>query len=238
MVQSVAYYRVSTRIQGKSGLGREAQKEAVKRFAATNGYDLIGDGFVEIETGKGADALDRRPVLAAALAAARKAKSPVIVAKLCRLSRDIHFISGLMAHKVPFIVTELGPDVDPFMLQIYAAVYQKEREVIAARTKAALAAKKARGEKHGQSRDHMLEISRQGVSTRMTKADRFAMDTAVLMAGIAAAGVTTNQGIADALNARGVPTARGDGNWFAMSVKRVRERALRGTVGLTRFTSS
>ena len=225
MAQAIGYYRVSTRRQGKSGLGLEAQKEAVERFAAANGYDLIGDGFVEVETGKGADALDRRPVLAAALAAARKVKCPVIVAKLCRLSRDVHFISGLMTHKVPFIVAELGPDVDPFMLHVYAAVYQKEREVIAARTKAALAAKKARGGKHGQPRDHMLEISKQGVSTRMTKADRFAMETAVLMAGIAAAGVTTDAGIAEALNARGVPTARGDGKWFAMSVKRVRERA-------------
>src|ERR1700730_17481719 len=122
MAQAIGYYRVSTRRQGRSGLGLEAQREAVARFADAQGYDLIGDGFVEVETGKGADALDRRPVLAAALAAARKAKCTIIVAKLCRLSRDVHFVSGLMTHKVPFIVAELGPDVEPFMLHIYAAV--------------------------------------------------------------------------------------------------------------------
>jgi DNA invertase Pin-like site-specific DNA recombinase len=81
----------------------------------------------------------------------------VIVAKLCRLSRDIHFISGLMSHKLPFIVAELGPDVDPFMLHIYVAVYQKEREVIAARTKAALTAKKASG---GSAASHASTWSR------------------------------------------------------------------------------
>src|ERR1700726_965414 len=89
----LAYYRVSTQRQGRSGLGLEAQREAVERFAEREGYELVGDPFVEVETG--ADALERRPVLAAALAAARKAHYPVIVAKLDRLSRDVHFISGL-----------------------------------------------------------------------------------------------------------------------------------------------
>src|ERR1019366_10216553 len=98
----------------------------------------------EVETGKGNDALSRRPKLAEALSKARKAKSPVVVAKLCRLSRDVAFISGLMAQRVPFIVTELGADADPFMLHIYAALAEKERAPIADRTRAALAAKKAR----------------------------------------------------------------------------------------------
>jgi DNA invertase Pin-like site-specific DNA recombinase len=87
--------------------------------------------------------LDRRPQLAAALGQARKAKCPVIVAKLDRLSRDVHFISGLMSHRVPFIVAELGADADPFMLHLYAALAEKERALISARTRAALAAKKA-----------------------------------------------------------------------------------------------
>lgn len=140
----VAYLRVSTGKQGRSGLGIEAQRDNIARFAASEGYTVVAE-YVEVETGKGADALDRRPQLAAALSEARKHKGSVVVAKLDRLSRDVHFISGLMAHKVPFIVTELGPDVDPFMLHIYAALGEKERKVIASRTKAALAVKKLKG---------------------------------------------------------------------------------------------
>jgi DNA invertase Pin-like site-specific DNA recombinase len=93
--------------------------------------------FVEVETGKGSDALDRRPQLAAALAKARVARCPVAVAKLDRLSRDVHFISGLLAHRVPFVVAELGPDVDPFVLHLYAALAEKERALISGRTKRA-----------------------------------------------------------------------------------------------------
>jgi DNA invertase Pin-like site-specific DNA recombinase len=102
--------------------------------------------------GKGADALDRRPQLAAALKAAKSHKAAVVVSKLDRLSRDVHFISGLMAHKVPFIVTELGSDVDPFVLHLYAALAEKERALISQRTKAGLAAAKARG--HGARQLH------------------------------------------------------------------------------------
>jgi len=148
MSHAIAYYRVSTARQGKSGLGIEAQKAAVQRFAEAEGIDLIGQ-HVEVETGKGADALDRRPELGRALARTRKAKCPVIVAKLDRLSRHVHFISGLMAQRVPFIVAELGADADPFMLHLYAALAEKERALISTRTKAALAAKKAAGAKLG-----------------------------------------------------------------------------------------
>src|SRR6266852_2862738 len=113
------YIRVSTTQQGRSGLGIEAQRHALQHFARTEGIELIGE-FVEVETGKGADALDRRPQLKAALAAARKHRCHVAVAKLDRLSRNVHFISGLMAHKVPFLVAELGPDVDPFVFHLFA----------------------------------------------------------------------------------------------------------------------
>lgn len=130
------------------GLGIAAQQAAVARFCEAEGYELQGS-YTEVETGKGVDALDRRPQLSAALAAARKARSPVIVAKLCRLSRDVTFIATLMSRKVPFIVTELGADADPFMLHIYAALAEKERALISARTKAALAAKKQRGDQVG-----------------------------------------------------------------------------------------
>jgi DNA invertase Pin-like site-specific DNA recombinase len=134
--------------QGASGLGLEAQRTAISRFAEAEHYQ-IADTFTEVETGKGADALERRPQLAAAIKAARKAKCPVVVSKLDRLSRDVHFISGLMAQRVPFIVTELGADTDPFMLHIYAALAEKERRLISERTKAGLAAAKARGVKLG-----------------------------------------------------------------------------------------
>ena len=115
MQHAVAYYRVSTARQGRSGVGIEAQRAAVARFAEAEGYTLLAE-FTEVETGKGADALDRRPQLAAALAAGKTGKCPVIVAKLDRLSRDVAFIAGLMAQRVPFIVAELGADADPFML--------------------------------------------------------------------------------------------------------------------------
>jgi DNA invertase Pin-like site-specific DNA recombinase len=129
-------------------LGLAAQRAAIARFAEAEGLQLAGE-FVEVETGKGHDALDRRPQLAAALAEAKQRKCRVAVAKLCRLSRDVHFISGLMAHRIPFVVTELGPNVDPFMLHIYAALAEKERALVSQRTKDALAAKKAQGKRLG-----------------------------------------------------------------------------------------
>jgi DNA invertase Pin-like site-specific DNA recombinase len=171
MTNAVAYYRVSTTRQGKSGLGIEAQKAAVHRFAAAEGYDLAYE-YVEVETGKGSDALDRRPELAAALTRARKLKGPVVVAKLDRLSRDVHFISGLMAHRVPFIVAELGADADPFMLHLYAALAEKERALISARTKAALAAKKAAGAKLGNPR--AAETISKAHAAHRAAADQFA----------------------------------------------------------------
>jgi DNA invertase Pin-like site-specific DNA recombinase len=148
MGKAIAYLRVSTQQQHRSGLGIEAQRTAVGRFAEVEGITIIGE-FVEAETGKGADALDRRPQLAAALAGARSAKCAVLVSKLDRLSRDVAFVSGLMAQRIPFIVAELGRDADPFMLHLYAALAEKERRLISERTKAALAAKKASGAKLG-----------------------------------------------------------------------------------------
>jgi DNA invertase Pin-like site-specific DNA recombinase len=167
MKTAIAYIRVSTAQQGKSGLGLEAQQAALARFAEAEGYQLI-QTFQEVETGKGADALDRRPQLAAALQVAKKRKAPIIVAKLDRLSRDVHFISGLMMHKTPFIVAELGADADPFMLHVYAALAEKERRLISQRTRDALAAKKAQGVKLGglnakgiANRDEAMERAEQ-----------------------------------------------------------------------------
>src|ERR1700730_7567841 len=133
MPSIVAYLRVSTSQQGRSGLGIEAQRSALAQFAKAEGLELAQE-FVEVESGKGSDAIERRPQLKAALAAAKKLKCAVVVAKLDRLSRDVHFISGLMAHKVPFVVAALGLDADPFMLHLYAAFAEKERSLISQRT--------------------------------------------------------------------------------------------------------
>jgi DNA invertase Pin-like site-specific DNA recombinase len=211
MKTAITYTRVSTAQQGRSGLGLEAQQAALARFAEAEGYDLI-ETFQEVETGKGADALDRRPQLTAALAAAKKNKAPIIVAKLDRLSRDVHFISGLMTHKTPFIVAELGADADPFMLHLYAALAEKERRLISQRTKDALAAKKAQGVRLG------------GLNAGLVKVRDEAKARAEALRPILAelAGKSA-RAIAIELNARKMPTPTGS-PWSAKTVIRVQQR--------------
>ncbi len=194
----------------------------MQRFAAAEGYDLIAE-HIEVETGKGADALDRRPELNAALARARKVKCPVLVAKLDRLSRDVHFISGLMAHRVPFIVAELGADADPFMLHLYAALAEKERALISARTKAALAVKKASGVKLGNPR--AAEAAVKAHAAHRAAADQFAANILPIIREIQVAGRITLREIAESLDARGVRTARG-GRWAASTVRNLADQVL------------
>jgi DNA invertase Pin-like site-specific DNA recombinase len=224
MRKAIAYYRVSTDRQRRSGLGLEAQRTAVERFTLTEGFLLVGQ-FVEAESGKGADALDRRPQLAAALAAAKANKCPVIVSKLDRLSRDVAFVSGLMSQRVPFIVAELGADADPFMLHLYAALAEKERRLIAERTRSALAAKKAQGVKLGNPRN-LIEAGAQGRQAQIAEADRFAAAIRPIIEAIRAAGTVGLGSIAGALNGRGVRTARG-ARWHASTVQNLLERSAR-----------
>ena len=219
MPAMIAYLRVSTEQQGKSGLGLEAQREMVARFARNEGLAIAGE-HVEIETGKGADALERRPKLRVALAEARRRKCPVVVAKLDRLSRDVAFIAGLMAQRVPFIVAELGNSVPPFMLHIYAAMAQEERRVISERTKAALAAAKARGTKLGNPR--LAEVRGKAHAGNRAAADRFAANVLPIIAPMRAEGASLRQ-IAEALNERRVPTARG-GTWASTQVGEILKR--------------
>jgi DNA invertase Pin-like site-specific DNA recombinase len=212
---AIMYGRVSTGRQGRSGLGLDAQRNTVAAFAAQNGFTVHRE-YIEVETGKGHDALARRPKLAAALADAKKRKAPVIVAKLCRLGRDVHFISGLMSAKVPFIVAELGPEVDPFMLHVYAAMAQKEGSVIAQRTKEALQAAKRRGRRLGVTG---VQRAAENKAAADAQADRLAP----LLAELEAQGVRSVRGIAAALNEKKVPSARG-GQWHATAVARLLAR--------------
>jgi DNA invertase Pin-like site-specific DNA recombinase len=209
MKQAIAYIRVSTRKQGKSGLGLEAQQTIIERFAAQEGFE-IAQTFTEVQSGKDDD--NRRPQLKAALEAARKVKAPIIVAKLDRLSRDVHFISGMMKERVSFIVADLGADTDPFMLHIYAALAEKERRMISDRTKQALASAKAKGVQLGGLRDHGRELKQAAVERAKALEPIFAE----------LAGKSAHE-IARILNARNVATATGK-PWSPMTVIRVSKR--------------
>jgi len=222
MEAAVAYYRVSTRQQHRSGLGIEAQRATVMRFAEAENLQIIAE-YVEAETGKGADALDRRPQLAAALAAAKTGKCCVLVSKLDRLSRDVAFVAGLMAQRVPFIVAELGRDADPFMLHLYAALAEKERRLISERTKAALAIRKASGSKLGNP-VNIREAGDVGRASLIATSDDHARSLLPLLRILRNEGAITIGGITTALNDRRVPTPRG-ARWHVSSVANLLARA-------------
>jgi DNA invertase Pin-like site-specific DNA recombinase len=198
---------VSTAQQGRSGLGLEAQAAALAKFAQAEGFAFL-QTFTETESGGD----DNRPELTAALAKARKQKAPIIVAKLDRLSRDVHYISGLMKHRVPFIVAELGADTDPFLLHIYAALAEKERAMIGRRTKDALTAAKARGVRLGGLRPKGEEYQRQAAERAESLRPVFTE-----LSGL------SHRAAAAELNRRGITTAEG-GQWHAAQMARVRSR--------------
>jgi DNA invertase Pin-like site-specific DNA recombinase len=201
---AVAYIRTSTTRQN---LGLDAQLAAITRFAEAEGFE-IAQAFAEQESGGD----DHRPELDRALAAAKKLKAPVMVAKLDRLSRDVHFVSGLMKHRVPFVVTELGLNVEPFMLHLYAALAEKERKLIGERTKAALAAAKAKGKALGGMREQSLETKREARERAEALRPVFTE-----LAGLSANALSRE------LNRRAVPTATGK-PWSPVMVIRVRKR--------------
>jgi DNA invertase Pin-like site-specific DNA recombinase len=211
---AVGYCRVSTARQGRSGLGLQAQEAAIAAFCKSEGLSIVAS-FSEAETGKGSDALDRRPQLAAAIKVARKVKGPVIVAKLDRLSRDVNFISSLMLHKVAFITVELGADTDPFLLHLFAALAERERRIIGERTRVALAAAKARGKKLGGANAKSAENAR--AALERAEALRPVLAELVSLSARAAAAILNERGIATPAGAR----------WHATTVNRVRERLAR-----------
>jgi DNA invertase Pin-like site-specific DNA recombinase len=208
----ISYVQVSTTQQEKSGLGLAAQQDAIARFAAAEGREVTAE-FVEMETGEGADALDRRPQLAAAVAAARKHRAAIVVCKLDRLSCDVHFISGLMAYQVPFIVAEFGPDVGPFVLHLYAASIEKQRALASKRTKEGLAAGKAKGRKLGGYR--APSAASKAAATRLAEALRPVF--------VELSALSANEAAAE-LNAREVPTHTRR-PWSRVTIIRVRARA-------------
>lgn len=210
----VAYYRVSTKRQGESGLGLEAQREAVLQYLNGGSWILVEE-FTEVESGKRND----RPQLEAALEACRLYGAKLVIAKLDRLSRDAHFLMGLQKAGVEFVAVDM-PDANSFTVGIMALVAQQEREAISARTKAALAAAKARGVKLGGDRGYVptaeardkakiaIQSGAQDFYSRIHKAlDRLCPDGSL-------------RDKAQALNDAGIPTRRG-GKWQAPQVKRV-----------------
>jgi DNA invertase Pin-like site-specific DNA recombinase len=209
MRPAIGYIRVSTEKQGRSGLGLEAQQDALQRFAEAEGFSFL-ETFKDVESGKRGE--DHRPALAAALEKARKSRVPIIVAKLDRLSRDVHYISGLMKHRVPFIVTELGADTDPFLLHIYAALAEKERRLISERTKAAMKAAKRRGVVIGGLRAKGVELQ--------AEAQKRAESLRRVFEGLSN---LSARKAAEKLNADKIETPDG-GKWYATQVIRIRRR--------------
>lgn len=224
-MDAVLYTRVSTEEQGHSRNGLEGQLEALRLFVEAGGHNVL-DHFEEVASG--GSGLAERQQLRLALARARQAKAILLVSKLDRLSRSVAFISGMMAEGVPFATAEDGLDVAPMMLQIKAVFAEQERRATSERTKAGLAAKKARGEplgyhthkQPGATLARAQEASRRAVAIL---ADNRARQVAPMLRAFKAQGLTMAQ-VADAMNEQGIATARG-GRWHASSVHNALARA-------------
>ena len=207
--QFVTYYRVSTDKQGRSGLGLEAQQAAVRNYLDAGTWELVGE-FTEVESGRKSE----RPELARALALCKKRKATLVIARLDRLARNVHFISGLMEAKVKFVACDM-PEATPFMLHIYAAVAQEEARAISARTKAALAAAKQRGVRLGATGAKRAKRFKAEAKAR-------AIELAPILSDLKKQGLSL-RAIAVELSKRKVPTPRG-GAWHPQLVARVLER--------------
>ncbi|MGA7778585.1 MAG: recombinase family protein [Paraburkholderia sp.] len=214
----VVYFRVSTQKQGASGLGLEAQSEAITRFLNGGNWEVV-DSFTEIETGKGANALDKRPQLRAAIDLCHKTGARLLIAKLDRLARNVHFISGLKESKVEFVAVDM-PEANELMVNILAAFAQHEAKMIGERTKAALAAAKARGTQLGSAGTRNLQSV---IQAQKEAADSFASGIANVLAELEAAGFSSQRKIVEELNRRGIKTARGS-EWSLIQLQRVLAR--------------
>lgn len=206
----VAYYRVSTAKQGQSGLGLEAQKSAVQQYLNGGSWDLAGE-FVEVESGK----KKNRPQLNAALTLCKKHKATLIIAKLDRLARNLHFISGLMESRIEFLAVD-NPTANRLTVQILAAVAEEEARAISARTKAALSSAKSRGVVLGK---HGAQLGK----ANHKRAVKMANDMKGAIAALRAEGIETVREIATTLNTRGIATPQGK-RWHGTSVHRLLKR--------------
>ena len=213
----VSYLRVSTARQGTSGLGLEAQRAAVAGFLNGGDWTLLQE-ILEVESGKRND----RPALATALKLCRKHRATLVIAKLDRLARNVAFISNLMESGVEFVAVDM-PQANRFVVHILAAVAEQEAEAISKRTKAALAAAKARGTKLGGRRvsaERFAEIGAAARKGRTAKAATKREEILPTIAKIKEAGATTLRAIAAELNARNIPAVQG-GEWSPVQVMRV-----------------
>jgi len=213
----VAYYRVSTQKQGQSGLGLEAQKETVIRYLNGGSWELVNE-FTEVETGKGGDALAKRPQLKAALEACKKQKATLVIAKLDRLARNVHFVSGLIESGVEFVAADM-PQANKVMIQMHAVMSEWERDQISARTKAALAAAKARGVLLGAAGAQNLK---RNIEERQAEADAFAQKLKGVVEGMKARGLSQRK-MVEELNTLGIKTAQG-GEWRLFQLQRLLSR--------------
>lgn len=217
----VAYYRVSTQRQGQSGLGLDAQQAAVLAYLNGGNWKLV-DSFTEIESGKRSD---NRPQLQAAMTAARIRNATLIIAKLDRLSRDAHFLLGLQKCGVDFVCADM-PNANGMTVGILAIVAQHEREQISARTKAALEAAKARGQKLGGKPESLRNQdigSKRGNESKSAKASARAVDLRPQIEDLRASGQASLRQIATGLNGRGIVAPRG-GEWSATQVRSLLQR--------------
>ena len=210
----VAYYRVSTQKQGLSGLGLEAQKMAVSAYLKEGDWQLINE-YTEIETGKGANALDKRPQLRAALDYARKQGATLIIAKLDRLARNVHFVSGLLETGVEFVAADM-PQANKVMIQMYSVMAEWERDQISARTKAALHAARASGVRLGVAGTKNLQ---RNLAERKEASYDFARRLAGVVNGFKASNLSQRAMVVE-LNKLGVRTARG-GEWSLIQLQRI-----------------
>ncbi|MGZ5010335.1 MAG: recombinase family protein [Methylobacter sp.] len=213
----IAYYRVSTQKQGQSGLGLEAQQQTVLNYLNGGSWELISE-ITEVETGKGCNALDRRPQLKAAIEACKKQGATLIIAKLDRLARNVHFVSGLLESGVDFVCADM-PQANKVMLQMYSVMAEWERDQISARTKAALQAAKTRGVVLGAAGAANL---RPNIEERKTAADAFSGKMKGVIEGMKARGLSQRAMCAE-LNEFGFKTAMG-GKWSLIQLQRVMAR--------------
>jgi DNA invertase Pin-like site-specific DNA recombinase len=214
----VSYLRVSTARQGQSGLGLEAQRQAVADYLNGGQWSLIAE-YVEVESGSH----DDRPKLAEALARCRLHNATLVIAKLDRLSRDAHFLLGLKKAGVRFVAADM-PEANEMVVGIMAVVAQAERKMISSRTKAALQAAKARGVKLGGDRGNLPTVAAKGrlagLQTRRKAIAQRGVDLAPIITALRAEGATSLRQVAEGLNARGVPAPRG-GRWSPVQVARL-----------------